>query len=211
MASFQIKVDDFIKTVDEVNKNTSLPKWVKPFLLSVKTFAHDLKEHLNEVESTTAILKHVTDSLSTDRDKIMTNIKDLEEDIKELEEELDDLQQYSRRTCLLIHGVKEERNEDIETAVKEVIDTKLQVGFDDKDIARTHRLGRKKDDNSKPRPIIVRFLSYRQRKKAFDAKKKLKGQKIVITENLTKKRYLLLQRCVQEFERKNFRLMDAFI
>ena len=70
-----------------------------------------------------------------------------------------------------------------------------------KDIARTHRLGKRHENAEKPRPIIVRFPTYRQRKQVFDVKKKLKGQKIVITENLTKKRYKLLQKCIETFGR----------
>ena len=71
-------------------------------------------------------------------------------------------------------------------------------------------LGKIKNDG-KPRPIIIKFLSYRQRKKVFDAKRKLKGQKIMISEDLTKKRYKLLQQCLNEFEKKNVWCYDGRI
>ena len=78
-----------------------------------------------------------------------------------------------------------------------VLDTKLDAGITENHIARTHRLGRKRGEG-KPRPIIVKFISYREREKAFDSKRKLKSQKI-ISENLTEKRYSLLQKCIEEF------------
>ena len=61
----------------------------------------------------------------------------------------------------MIHGVKENVNENTDKLVKNICDTNVQAGLVDKDITRTHRIGRKRNGN-KPRPIIARFLSYRQ-------------------------------------------------
>ena len=101
--------------------------------------------------------------------------------------------------CLLLHGVEEKPDEDIEEIVMDVLNTKLDAGLSQRDVGRTHRVGRSRKGGKKPRPIIVRFLSYRQRKSVFDVKRKLKGLKIVITESLTKTRYALLQRCINIF------------
>ena len=78
---------------------------------------------------------------------------------------------------------------------------KIDLGVDlaVEDIERSHRLGPKSlqdvaaDGNSlgkrlKSRPMIVKFLSYRKRHEVFSAKKKLKGQKLAIVENLTRTR-----------------------
>ena len=121
---------------------------------------------------------------------------------------LDDQQLYSRRTCLLLHGVNEEKKEDVEKKMMNVLENNLQAGLSINKISRTHRLGKIKDDG-KPRPIIIRFLSYRQRKKVFDLKKNLKGQKILITENLTTKQYTLLQKCIEEFRIKEVWSIDG--
>ena len=160
-----------------------------------------LQEKINVLEGSLAVQKAVTDTLSNDRHRLEVNIIFLED-------ELDDLQQYSRRTCLLIHGVEESQNEgqneDIEAVVMNIINTNLDLELSLVDIGRTHRVGRmRKTGKNKIRPLIVRFLSYRQRKKVFDWKKKLKGQKVVITESLTKKRYALLQRCIAVYGLKN--------
>ena len=42
------------------------------------------------------------------------------------------------------------------------------------------------------RPIIMKFVSYQDRRAVFGRKKNLKGRKIVLTENLTKRRAELL-------------------
>ena len=96
--------------------------------------------------------------------------------------------------------MKEGAKENVEKVVMNIFDKKLEAGITERDISRTHRIERKQNDKGKkPRPIIVRFASYRQRKQVFDKKKKLKGEGILITESLTKKRYSLLNKCFDAF------------
>ena len=59
-------------------------------------------------------------------------------------------------------------------------DLELKDQISLKEIGRTHRLGPRKREGA--RPIIVRFSTYRERKKVFDSKKKLKGSKTFISE-----------------------------
>ena len=93
----------------------------------------------------------------------------------------------------------------------DVLNTKLDAGLSQRDVGRTHRVGSTRKGGKKPRPIIVRFLSYRQRKSVFDVKRKLKGLKIVITESLTKTRYALLQRCINTFGKNDVWTYDGRI
>ena len=120
-----------------------------------------------------------------------------------MEAELEDLRQYSRRTNILIHGVEEEAQESTDNKVMSIINNQLQLP------ERTHRLRRKVKE--KKRPIIARFVSYRKRKTVFDAKKKFKGTRTVITENLTKDRYALYKQCIEEFSRENVWTLDGRI
>ena len=203
MAGFHKNLEDFVENINALNKNSNIPKWFKPFINSFKTFSIDLTQYVSELEGRLAIQKTVTDTLTVDRDNIQKKIG-------LLEDEIDSLQQYSRRTCLLVHGVKETKDENTDNVVMDVIESKLNVELSQNDIGRTHRLGRK-TNGEKPRPLIVRFATYRPRKKVFDSKRKLKGQGIVITENLTKKRYSLLQKCIVEFGRDKVWSFDGRI
>ena len=71
-----------------------------------------------------------------------------------LEYEIEDQEQYSRRNCLLVHGVTEKPNEDVEKEVMEIFQEKLEAEVAQTDISRMHRLGRKRIDEDKPRPIM---------------------------------------------------------
>ena len=99
---------------------------------------------------------------------------------------------------LLIHGIDEKKDENTdEIAIK--VAEKVGVRITKSNVNRSHRLGpRKKPSNNvpvKPRPIILSLISYEHKKAIYDAKKKLKGTKTVITESLTKDRFDLYQKC----------------
>ena len=51
-----------------------------------------------------------------------------------------------------------------------------------------HRIGEPKKTKGKTRPTIVKFIRYNNQNRVFRNKKKLKGQKISMTETLTKTR-----------------------
>ena len=81
--------------------------------------------------------------------------------ISKLENELERQERYSRRSNVLIYGMREESAETYNACMGRVLDI-LQRYFSHKqwlevDIERTHRLGPKSPDNQRPRPVIIRF------------------------------------------------------
>ena len=109
--------------------------------------------------------------------------------VENLEKEIDKHEQYSRRNCLLVHGIVETDDEVTDELVIETISTKMNIEVSPSDLDRTHRIGKKKTGQNKPRPIIVKLSRHNVRKKVFSNKKNLKGFNISITERLTPKRY----------------------
>ena len=127
MATYKDKYQYFVATVNQLNSNNSVPKWFKPYIGGITTFTKELILHLEtlekklaESEAVVAVQKTVSDTLCNDRDRLLKSMQ-------ELEDALDEQEQYSRRTCLLLHGVKEERGEDVEKKVTEVLNGKLNA------------------------------------------------------------------------------------
>ena len=115
---------------------------------------------------------------------------------------------YQRRQCLRVFGVTEEVGEDTDIICMEV-GKRIGVNVEVSDIDRSHRIGKK--DVGKPRPIIIKFLSYRKRNEMFRNKRQLKGSGITIREDLTKQRHLLLKECIQKYGLPNVWTMDGVI
>ena len=65
-------------------------------------------------------------------------------------------EQYSRRNCILIHGLKEEKNESADERVLKLFREELNEDVL-VDLDRTHRIEKKRDSSSKPRPVIAKF------------------------------------------------------
>ena len=109
--------------------------------------------------------------------------------------------EYSRRNCLVFHGLPESTGgagvDNSTGAIMQVVGS-LGVQLDPSCIDRCHRMGRTSSDSAgtprNPRPVIVKFISYEPRRAIFTAKRKLKGSKFVITENLTRRRMDLLRK-----------------
>ena len=112
--------------------------------------------------------------------------------VQDLEKKMERQEQYSRRNCTLIHGLKEEMDESTNDRVLKLFTEELNESVLLADLERTHRIGKKSDSGSKPRPVIVKFAKCNIREKVFKSEKKLKGKNISITESLTKYRMSVL-------------------
>jgi len=122
------------------------------------------------------------------KDKIYQRLSEIEKQIDQFDERLDNLETYSRKNCIIIHGIKEEKNENVENVICDFLKSHLEVELESRDVDNCHRLGPNKSSSKFPRPIIIKLVSYLMRKKIWLKKKMLKGKGFVITESLTKKR-----------------------
>ena len=91
--------------------------------------------------------------------------------VEDLEKKMERQEQYSRRNCILIHGLKEEMDESTDDRVLKLFREELNEDVLLADLDRTHRIGKKSDSSSKPRPVIVKFARYNIREKVFKSKK----------------------------------------
>lgn len=104
----------------------------------------------------------------------VSEVTSLRKELSDLHLRIDKMEQYPRRNCLKITGVHEEKNENTDTLVLNVINNlvlkenteKISV----KDISRSHRVG-KYDPRRRTRDILVKFISYRDRARVYGNKK----------------------------------------
>lgn len=129
--------------------------------------------------------------------------------IEKLEKSIDAQEQYSRRNCLLIHGISESDNENTDDIVMKTVQENMEITVSINDIDRTHRIGEKVA--GKTRPIIVKLTRYNMRSKIFVNKKRLKGKKISITESLTARRMKMLNKARDEMGFTNVWTSDGKI
>ena len=74
-------------------------------------------------------------------------------------------------TSFLLHGIKENKNQNTDSIALEVINQKFEVLSKESDIARCSRIVRKDQNNAMLRPMIIMVLRYNDRTKAFLSRK----------------------------------------
>lgn len=174
-----------------------------------------LTEHITSI-----VEKALSDSLNKFNEELFSlheEVATLKEQIAKLDDRLDcktdDLEQYQRRNNLRVFGIPETQKENTDQLVLDIVRKKMGVELPMVAIERSHRVGAKprpRDDGTTPhRPIIVRFCSYRDRRRVFEAKKKLKGTGITFKEDLTARRLEVLRASVSKFGVKNTWTVDG--
>ena len=85
-------------------------------------------------------------------------ICDLQTRVVALEECCDNLEQYSRRNTIRIRGLPEAIHEDTDGLVKELAARKLEVQVADHHVIRSHRVGKRSEEQGKVRPRRYRAI-----------------------------------------------------
>ncbi|KAI4458373.1 l1 transposable element-related [Holotrichia oblita] len=137
------------------------------------------------------LVSAVTDKLNICNNELKScknNIDSLDKRMLRIEEALDEQEQYSRRNNIRIYGVPEITHENTCEVFVNLCREKLKINITNSDIDCCHRLAGKEGTN---KPIIVRFVRRDVKNKVFNDKRKLKGTRIVITEDLTRMRFLI--------------------
>ena len=193
------------------------------WLRNIEAQVKDLFKVNEETKISQIKVTESLDALSKKIDELETEIKNKDEKIQLLEnrveileeekesqgKEIDDLEQYSRRNCLLLHGVVETNAECTDDIIIKTCAEELGIDVKQEDLDRSHRLGKVKRNDNRPRSIIVKFARYAVRNKVFSNKKKLKGKKLLITESLTVYRMKLLDEARQKYGVRNVWTYDG--
>lgn len=167
--------------------------------MDATTFSKALVSALQDQEVRSSLGDIVSESVRHQIDELRVQLKqkdaiidELKRRVDTLESSNDALEQYQRRNSLRISGLPEDDNEDVLSRSLNIINNTMKVDppIHEDDIDRVHRIGRR--DSNKPRPIIIKFSTYRMRHRVMQKRRNLKNSNYFINEDLTKQRSQLL-------------------
>jgi hypothetical protein len=135
---------------------------------------------------------------------------------KQTDGRLDGLAQYQRRNNLRLFGVPEAAGEDVTKVVTSLLSDKLEVSVTADMIDRCHRVGRRplasgSAADSRPRAILVKYVSYQTKLRVLSARGRLKGTGVSVREDLTQKRAVLHKQMVEKYGLRNVWTRDGRI
>lgn len=178
-------------------------------------FKSKICEKVGGLEKSVAFLSDKFDGQTLEiaalKDQV-TELNKLKESHGKLLLQVDANEQHSRNECLLLHGVTEEEGEDSSAAATKfinVVKEKIGIELQPLDVKRAHRLGPARE--GKTRPIIARFDRMPLRNNVFANKRKLKGTRLVISENLTKFRMGKLKEARDQYGNENVWTVEGHI
>ena len=96
---------------------------------------------LADEEFQTAISMNLPTLVEAKTSSLNEKIGELNTKLDKAAQENESLEQYSRRNCLLFHGLPEQENENTNHLIIWFINKKLGVSINEYDLDRSHRLG----------------------------------------------------------------------
>uniref|UniRef100_A0A6P7HAJ8 Uncharacterized protein LOC114346326 n=1 Tax=Diabrotica virgifera virgifera TaxID=50390 RepID=A0A6P7HAJ8_DIAVI len=122
------------------------------------------------------------------------------------------IEQRYKLNNLLLFGMEEKKQvgKSLEDTVVKFLNDKLSVNLTQSDVDMCFRIGKFSDKNStNPRPILLRFLSYKVRRSVFDRKKMLKSSGISIKEDLTTTASKILRAAMEKYGKHRVWTLDG--
>ena len=193
--STPLPVDDVEEASDTPHITIPPSEMMKISELLKETFRGEIESMVDSVVK--GVLKGLQEritALEKTNDALQTENKALTSKVASLEKQIEQGEQYGRRNCLRISGLKEEANEDTDALVMSIASTigsEIQIS----DIDRSHRVGSPRHQRDRPRDVIVKFATYRPRQKFFKRRTALKDtgyRGVFVNEDLTRQRSSLL-------------------
>ena len=158
----KVIMDSTNERLDAMNRN----------IQELKDSIHYNKKDIDEI-------KIKVPKLSMDHNTLENGFRKICDCLVTLESKADYLENQSRRNNLIFDGLKEsfcEKWEDTEKHVRKCIFEKLNLDASALAIERAHRVGKLdyKEERQRPRPIVVKFLNFKDRELVWRNRKELK-------------------------------------
>lgn len=139
------------------------------------------------------------------------SLRTLQIQVELLARENDNLAMHARRKILLLHGIPEDKNEDILSVTSKVIVQNLKLShFNVEDVSRCHRMG-SLSSSGRPRPILFKVRDASVRSRIWATKTSLKGSGITLSEFLTKARHDAFMAARQQYGVTKCWTRDGFV
>ncbi|XP_040077617.1 uncharacterized protein LOC120849453 [Ixodes scapularis] len=158
-------------------------------LQEVKAGQDSLRQEMTGINAKIAGFKDALANIEKEMAQVTSlkkSVAILERTVRQQNYRLIDLENRSRRNNLVIFGLPEKDNESTEELKQTVTKDVFQkvIGVTVTSVERIHRLGRKRDETS--RPVIMKFFDYNETNEILKNCKKLKGTTLSISSDYTK-------------------------
>ena len=178
------KLDEIYEMIRTVMAKLDTLDEIKNRIVCVEQDFKQMKSSLEFAHAEVQDLKEQIGNAKNSEEENRNRIVELEEANRCLHESVIDLKARSMRDNLLFFNVQEEEKENTDEKIFQILEEKLEIpdARNKIKIDRTHRVGRKRNAQRKPRAIVVKFNYFRDREFIRQNARKLRGTRIGIAE-----------------------------
>ena len=144
----------------------------------------EMFKRFEQLESSITFINNEFESFKSNLAEMKHENSHLKQDIIILKEAVIDNKCRSMRNNLLLHGVAENKDEKCEEVVKKFVQEKLAINTEQIEIERCHRIGGYQ--HGKCRPIVTRFLRFKDKESIKKSGHKLKGTRFGLGDQFPK-------------------------
>ena len=178
MTSLTVRVE---KSEESIKVMKNQVKELEGDLQGQSNLYDGLKEKSDQVDREVKEVNDKIGKLESRERSLIRLMETLEGKCEEIQEKVTDQQCRSMKYNLIFTGIEESRDEDSEEVVKNFIEKQLKVE-DDVQLANVHRIGGVDKRKKGPRPIIAKFIFYKDMVKVKKAGRNLQGTRYGMNE-----------------------------
>lgn len=172
------------------------------FQLLFDKVKNEMQKQTTELQ--TSITNKIMERMDEKLQPIIAENKILKTKLESVEKELESLKRAKKQNNLIIFGIKEDENSNLELLqkVKEAFKTDLSINIEDHDVNNIYRIGKAGD---KARPTLVSFVNEWKKNEIMKMKKNLKDGYISedYTKEVLEKRKSLQPQLIEERKKGN--------
>ena len=183
----------------------------------IRSILAEIFKKLGKLESLDSQLRLLNDKIDTidqKQDELKQENKRLRNRAESLENKMAYQEGQSKRENLIFYGLPEITDETwdmSERDVRSLLTDKMGLDHAEDDnvisIERAHRLGRRRQQQDQPRPVVVKFSRYKHRQVVWNNRSKLKDTNYRVVEHFSdsvrERRRILIPRMEEERDRGN--------
>ena len=188
MKKIDRKLEGLLALKDEVANITKMVEKVWRKVGDLEERCEKMEERVAQSDQNCLKVEEIVQGCQKELQKSQEAYRVLEERSVDLEDKVIDQEARSRRNNLIFHGVPESPGEDCFKIVSDIIVRGCKIN-DPFVIERSHRLGGpvrtsgRQSGQTKPRPLIARFLDYTMKERVRNCRREL-APEVTVTEDL---------------------------
>lgn len=188
---------DFEKCLVEALRSANVASAISDAIIN--NISKRLAEKFNYYDAKISALEAEILMLKSNNKNI--EIHSTNEDHIQVKQKVDSLEQRAKNNNIRLMGVNETENENTMDRVKNILEKKLKLSFDDADIVSCYRVNQK--NSNRPKHVLITLRDNQVKNRIYGMKKMFKGTGIVMKEDLTINRLKVVKATSEKYGFKN--------